>query len=109
VAETVTAQPKKATRKPDPMTRILNDVKAAAKHVTEFDVAPVPEARALIHDGRAAAWGRQYAKDGAFDALLLSLSFEALSSLNEAESRYSLTQLVAVALDRIAQIDEAGK
>jgi hypothetical protein len=60
-----------------------------------------------VHDGRAAAWGRQYAKDGAFDALLLSLSFEALSSLNEAESRYSLTQLVAVALDRIAQIDAA--
>jgi hypothetical protein len=67
----------------------------------------VPETRALVHDGRAAAWGRQYAKDGAFDALLLSLAFESLSSLNEAESRYSLTQLVAVALDRIAQIDAA--
>jgi hypothetical protein len=109
VADTVTEQPKKTTRKADPLTRILADIKAEAKKVTEWDVSPVPQGRALVHDGRAAAWGQQYAKDSTFDALVLSLTFEALASLNEAESRYSLTQLVAVVLDRIAQIDEAGK
>ncbi|MEU6572265.1 hypothetical protein [Streptomyces sp. NPDC046805] len=109
MAETVTAQPKKAPRKPDPMARILADVKAEAKKITEFDVSPVPASRAQVHDGRSAAWGRQYAKDSSFDALLLSLAFEALAGLNDVEVRYSLTQLGAVVLDRIAQIDEAGK
>ncbi|QPB09869.1 hypothetical protein KGG73_gp35 [Streptomyces phage Sentinel] len=105
----VEQKPKRGGRKPDPMTRILGDVRAAAQHLGDYSTKPVPEERARSHDGRAAAWGRQYAKDGAIDSLVLSLTFEALASLNPAEERYALSQLTAVALARIEQIDEAGK
>ncbi|QAY15945.1 hypothetical protein SEA_JANUS_41 [Streptomyces phage Janus] len=108
-AEKPTTRKKAPARKPDPMARILNDIRAAAKSLGEYATNPAPEHRVRHHDGRASAWGRQYAHEGTIDALVLSLTFEALSSLNPAEERYSLTQLAAVVLARIEQIDEAGQ
>ncbi|MCD2462481.1 hypothetical protein MBT42_02795 [Streptomyces sp. MBT42] len=104
-----TTRKKAPARKPDPLGRILNDVRAAAKSLGEYSTLPAPEHRVRHHDGRATAWNRQYAHEGTIDSLVLSLTFEALSSLNPAEERYSLTQLAAVVLGRIEQIDEAGK
>ncbi|ATI18824.1 hypothetical protein KGG85_gp42 [Streptomyces phage Tefunt] len=105
--ETVATEqaPKKGGRKPDPLTRAIADMKEAGKHLGDYQVKDVPEARALLHDQRAAAWGRTYADQGVFDALLLSLAFEALAGLNPAEQRYALLQLSAVALGRAAELD----
>jgi hypothetical protein len=107
VADTATQTPKKTSRKPDPMTRAITDMKAAAKHLGDFQVQPVPKDRAALHDRRSAAWGREYADSGTFDALVLSLAFEALAGLNPAERRYSLLQLSAVALDEVVKLDGA--
>ena len=105
MAETETQAPKKTSRKPDPMTRAITDMKAAAKHLGDFTVKPVPKYRTAVHDRRSAAWGREYADSGTFDALVLSLAFEALAGLNPAERRYSLLQLSAVALDEVVKLD----
>jgi hypothetical protein len=107
VAETETQEPKKTSRKPDPMTRAITDMKAAAKHLGDFAVQPVPKNRTAVHDRRSAAWGREYADSGTFDALVLSLAFEALAGLNPSERRYSLLQLSAVVLDEVVKLDGA--
>jgi hypothetical protein len=108
VAETETVDtdqaPKKGGRKPDPMTRAITDMKQAAKHLGEYDVKPAPEGRINLHDQRAAAWGKEYGEKGTFDALLLSLAFEALGSY-EHEQRYALLQLSAVALNQAVALD----
>ncbi|QPB09641.1 hypothetical protein CPT_Spernnie_037 [Streptomyces phage Spernnie] len=96
--------PKKGGRKPDPMTRAINDMKQAAKHLGEYDVKPAPAGRIEAHDRRSAAWGKEYADKGTLDALLLSLAFEALGSY-EQEQRYALLQLSAVALNQAAALD----
>ncbi|WP_327424317.1 hypothetical protein OG763_38110 [Streptomyces sp. NBC_01230] len=96
--------PKKGGRKPDPMTRAINDMKQAAKHLGEYDVKPAPAGRIEAHDRRSAAWGKEYADTGTLDALLLSLAFEALGSY-EQEQRYALLQLSAVALNQAAALD----
>ncbi|WAB08744.1 hypothetical protein SEA_ANDRIS_40 [Streptomyces phage Andris] len=106
---TQTTKQKRAPRKPDAMTRILNDIRAQAKILGEYATNPVPEHRLAHHDGRAAAWGRQYAHEGTIDAMVLSYSFEAMSTRNPAEERYALVQLAAVVMARIEQIDEAGQ
>jgi hypothetical protein len=95
---------KKGGRKPDPMTRAINDMKQAAKHLGEYDVKPAPAGRIEAHDRRSAAWGKEYADKGTLDALLLSLAFEALGSY-EQEQRYALLQLSAVALNQAAALD----
>ncbi|MEU8835220.1 hypothetical protein [Streptomyces sp900116325] len=108
MAETETVDtdqaPKKGGRKPDPMMRAINDMKQAAKHLGEYDVKPAPAGRIEAHDRRSAAWGKEYADKGTFDALLLSLAFEALGSY-EQEQRYALLQLSAVALNQAAALD----
>jgi hypothetical protein len=108
VAETETVDteqaPKKGGRKPDPMARAITDMKQAAKHLGEYDVKPAPEGRIGLHDQRAAAWGKEYGEKGTFDALLLSLAFEALGSY-EHEQRYALLQLSAVALNQAVALD----
>jgi hypothetical protein len=96
--------PKKGGRKPDPMTRAINDMKQAAKRLGEYDVKPAPAGRIEAHDRRSAAWGKEYADKGTLDALLLSLAFEALGSY-EQEQRYALLQLSAVALNQAAALD----
>lgn len=98
------AAPKKTPRKPDPMTRILNDVRAEMKTYGELKALAVDDARRRHYDGRAAAWGREYARTDKFDALLLSLGFEALACYPK-EERYALVQLAAVILARIEKID----
>ncbi|MFF8845476.1 hypothetical protein ACF08N_22580 [Streptomyces sp. NPDC015127] len=107
--ETKPTTKKAPARKADPMARILNDVRAQVKALGEYSTEPAPEHRIRHHDGRAAAWNRQYAHEGTIDALVLALTFEALAALNPAEERYALTQLAAVVFSRIEQIDEAGK
>ncbi|AUG87227.1 hypothetical protein KGG77_gp41 [Streptomyces phage Omar] len=97
--------PKKTTRKPDPLTRAVADMKEVGKHLGECTVKDVPADRAAHYDQRAAAWGRAYAERGGFDDLVLSLAYEALAGLNPAEQRYSLLQLSAVALGRAAELD----
>ncbi|MFF4510568.1 hypothetical protein [Streptomyces mirabilis] len=108
MAETETVDtdqaPKKGARKPDPMTRAITDMKQAAKHLGEYDVKATPKGRINLHDQRAAAWGREYSEKGTFDALLLSLAFEALGSY-EQEQRYALLQLSAVALNQAVALD----
>jgi hypothetical protein len=108
VAETETVEteqaPKKGGRKPDPMARAINDMKQAAKNLGEYDAKPTPEGRIAHHDSRSAAWGKEYGEKGTFDALLLSLAFEALGCY-EHEQRYALLQLSAVALNQAVALD----
>ncbi|MGW8953524.1 hypothetical protein [Streptomyces sp. NPDC055709] len=107
--EPKTPQKKTTARKPAPLTRILNDIREQAKILGEYATNPVPEHRIAHHDGRASAWGRQYAHEGTIDSMVLSYTFEAMSTRNPAEERYALVQLAAVVLARIEQIDEAGQ
>lgn len=100
-----TPAPKKTTRKPDPMTQLLNEVKAEVKSFADTEVKPIGPGRAEQYDRRASAWGRHYADHGTLDGLLLSLSFEALATLNPAERRYSLVQLAAAALLSAEKLD----
>ncbi|QAX95493.1 hypothetical protein SEA_BARTHOLOMEWSD_43 [Streptomyces phage BartholomewSD] len=100
-----TPAPKKTTRKPDPVTQLLNEVKAELKHIGDWDVKPIAAGRAEQYDRRASAWGRHYAQHGTLDGLILSLGFEALASLNPAERRYSLVQLAAAALAAVEKLD----
>ena len=106
-AETVEtkAAPKKAPRKTDPVTQLLNEVRSEMKSLGDVRVESFPEHRARHYDERARAWNRQYGTDGSYDGLILSLAFEALGSLNAAERRYSLTQLAAAALVAIDKLD----
>lgn len=99
--------PKKAARKPDPMTQLLNEVRAELKQVGEWTTTDAYAFRRRQHDSRAAAWGREYAKTGAFDAMLLSLAFEALACYPQ-EQRHSLVQLAAAALAAAEKL-ETGK
>lgn len=89
------------------MTRIVNDVRAEMKSVEEWTALPLDDARRRHYDGRAAAWGREYGRTNKFDALLLSLGFEALACYPK-EERYALVQLAAVILGRIEKIDGAA-
>lgn len=97
--------PKKATRKADPMTQLLNEVKAEVKQMEGWKVEGVKADRTAHYDGRASAWGRHYAQHGTLDGLLLSLGFEALAALNPAERRHSLVQLAAASLVAIEKLD----
>lgn len=92
------AAPKKGVRKPDPMTQVINDLKAQIKALEGVSTLDYPTTRVRGYDERANAWGRQYALDGTLDGLILSLAFESLASLNAMERRYSLLQLAAAAL-----------
>ncbi|MFD7259296.1 hypothetical protein [Streptomyces sp. NPDC059874] len=89
---------KKPTRKPDPMTPVINDLKAQIKALDGVTTLDYPTTRVRAYDERASAWGRQYGREGTLDGLILSLAFESLASLNQAERRYSLLQLAAAAL-----------
>lgn len=102
-----TPAPKKAARKPDPITQLLNEVRTELKQIEKWDVADVPAGKARHYDTRAAAWGRAYAKDSGLDSLLLSLTFEVLACYPQ-ERRYSLVQLAAAALAAAEKL-EAGK
>lgn len=100
-----TPAPKKTTRKPDPVTQLLNEVKAELKNMADWEVKRVAPGRSSQHDSRASAWGRHYAQNGTLDGLLLSLGFEALAALNPAERRYALVQLAAASLHAIEALD----
>ncbi|WP_329289596.1 hypothetical protein [Streptomyces pseudovenezuelae] len=89
--------PKKPARKPDPIAQLLNEVRAELKQVGEWATTDAYAFRRRQHDSRAAAWGKEYAKTGALDAMLLSLTFEALACYPQ-EQRYSLVQLAAAVL-----------
>ncbi|WJN62584.1 hypothetical protein [Streptomyces phage phiScoe1] len=107
VEKTATEQaPKKGARKPDPMTQLVNDVKAAIKNLGEYETTPVNDSRRSGHDRRAAAWAKEYGKAGTQDSLILSHAFEALACY-EHEQRHALVQLAAVALDQAAKLDGA--
>ncbi|MET8111155.1 hypothetical protein [Streptomyces prasinus] len=103
--ETTQPAPKKTPRKPDPVTQLLNDVKAEMKALDGLTLKPHPDAKARHYDARATAWGRQYDKEGSLDGLILSLAFEALAGLNDIERRYSLVQLAAAALVAAEDLD----
>ncbi|MGW1040066.1 hypothetical protein [Streptomyces sp. NPDC002547] len=96
--------PKKGGRKPDPMTRLLNDLKGAIKELGEYTTTDTYDFRRRLHDGRAAAWAKEYGKTGAFDALLLSHTFEALACYRH-EQRHALLQLAAVAVAEAEKLD----
>ncbi|WP_432078654.1 hypothetical protein [Streptomyces sp. YPW6] len=101
-----TTTPKKTTRKPDPMTRVLNEVRAAVKNLGEYPANPGTDDRRRQHDGRAAAWGKEYGRQGTFEALLLSYAFESLAAY-EHEQREALVQLAAIALAQVEKLDGA--
>lgn len=97
-----TEKPKRAPRKADPLGKLLGDLRAEMSKAGGF--TPTPAYRRHPHDGRAAAWGREYEKTGSLDALILSLAFEAGAS-TEAELRYALLQLAANAMNVIKTLD----
>ncbi|ATI18742.1 hypothetical protein SEA_DAUDAU_41 [Streptomyces phage Daudau] len=105
--ETTETASKKTTRKPDPVTQLLNDVRAQIKALGDVSVLPYPAHQARAYDDRARAWNRQYGKAGTYDGLILSLAFEALAALNPAERRYAFTQLAAAALIAVDKLDGA--
>ncbi|MFE0964035.1 MULTISPECIES: hypothetical protein [Streptomyces] len=102
LAETTTDKPKRAPRKTDPLAKLLGELRAEMNQAGGF--TPTPAFRRQPHDGRASAWGREYAKTGALDALILSLAFEAGAS-TEKELRYALLQLAANAMNVIKTLD----
>ncbi|MFB8350969.1 hypothetical protein [Streptomyces niveus] len=95
---------KAATDKPDPMAALLAEMREAFSHLGPLPSQGTPEHRRKHHDGRAAAWGQQYAHEGTSDSLLLSLAFEA-SATYEAEARYALLQLAGAALALAGKLD----
>jgi hypothetical protein len=101
--ETTTAAPKKATRKADPLGRIIGDVRAAVKELGEFSALTTPEHRTQHHLGRSVAWSRQHDAEGTFDSLLLTHAFKAAAS----GDREALVQLAAVALGQVENLDGA--
>ncbi|MEV5330886.1 hypothetical protein [Streptomyces werraensis] len=102
-----TPAPKKAARKPDPITQLLNEVKAEIKELGEFEVAEINDSLRRGHDRRATAWAKEYGKSGRYDACILSAAFEALSCYQH-ERRHALLQLAAVAVAAAEKL-EAGK
>jgi hypothetical protein len=102
-----TPAPKKATRKPDPLAQLLNEVKRELDSVGKWTVNDRYAYRRRQHDSRASAWGREYAKTGALDALILSLAFELLACFPQ-EGRHAAVQLAAAAL-KVAESSEAGE
>lgn len=105
MADEKTPTPKKTTRKPDPLARLMNDVKAEMKNLAGASVTPPSASRTDQYERRASAWGRHYAEHGTLDGLILSLGFEALAGLNPAERRHSLLQLAAAALVAVEKLD----
>lgn len=107
--EQTEAKPKRrTTRKPaDPLAQLLDEVKAEVQQIGDWKVSDAYAFRRRQHDSRAAAWGREYGKTGALDALILSLAFELLAC-HPQERRYSAVQLAAAAL-KVAENPEAGK
>lgn len=97
-------EPKKAGRKPDPMTQVITDVRASIKKLGEYDTKDYPTTRIRHYDERAGAWARQYGREGMIDGLVLSLAFESLATYPH-ERRHALLQLAAVALDEAARLD----
>ncbi|MGW3323857.1 hypothetical protein [Streptomyces virginiae] len=95
MSETTTT--KKPTRKPDPMTQAIAELKAQIKMLDNVSTLDYPTTRVRGYDERASAWGRQYGKEGTLDGLILSLAFESLACFSH-ERRYSLVQLAAAAL-----------
>ncbi|MFF4054588.1 hypothetical protein ACFYZ0_02190 [Streptomyces sp. NPDC001708] len=96
--------PKKGGRKPDPMTQLLNELKAAVKELGDYEVADIEPSLRRGHDRRAQAWAEAFGKSGRLDGLLLSRAFEALACF-EHERRHALIQLAAVALNEAARQD----
>ncbi|MFE9924241.1 hypothetical protein ACFYQA_22465 [Streptomyces sp. NPDC005774] len=103
--ETTQPAPKKTPRKPDPVTQLLNDVRVEMKALGDLSIELHPDIKAQHYDTRAAAWNRYYYKSETLDGLVLSLAFEALAGLNDAERRYSLTQLAAACLVAAERLD----
>jgi hypothetical protein len=106
VAEVKETETKRGGRKPDPMTQLINDLKTQIKNLGEVSTFDYPAHTARHYDERANAWGRQYGKTGTTDGLILSLAYEALSSLNDAERRYSLVQLAAASLVVVERLED---
>ncbi|MFF3015795.1 hypothetical protein [Streptomyces sp. NPDC057939] len=105
MSETTTT--KKATRKPDPMTHVFTDVRAAVKNLGEYTAKPGTDDRRRQHDGRASAWGKEYGRQGTFEALLLSYAFESLAAY-EHEQRWALVQLAAIAVAQVEKLDSGA-
>ncbi|WP_432006281.1 hypothetical protein [Streptomyces parvus] len=107
--ETTAPKPtaKKApARKPDPMARIIADMKEAGKALGGFGTKDHDEAKRRAYDQLAASWGRDHAITGEYASGLLSLSFEAVACYRR-EKRYALLQLAAVALAEVERLDGA--
>ncbi|QOV06166.1 hypothetical protein KGG72_gp36 [Streptomyces phage Salutena] len=107
MADETTETPKKTTRKADPLTQLLNEVKGEIKELGEFELAEINDSLRRGHDRRATAWAKEYGKSGRYDACILSAAFEALSCYPH-ERRHALLQLAAVAVAAAEKL-EAGK
>ncbi|WP_406192279.1 hypothetical protein OH733_05565 [Streptomyces griseus] len=103
---TTQAPAKKATRKPDPMTRIIADMKEARKALGAFGTKDHDESKRRSYDQLAASWGRDHAITGEYASGLLSLTFEAAACYKQ-EKRYALLQLAAAALAEVERLDGA--
>lgn len=99
-----TVTPKKAGRKPDPMTRIVNDLKTTMRSLGEYEAKGYGESRRRLHEGRASAWAREHEQTGTFDALLLSLAFRLLASTEE-DRRNALLLVAAVSVAEVEKLD----
>lgn len=96
---------KTATPQPDPMAALLAEMREATSQLGTLPAAGTPDHRRKHHDGRAAAWGQQFAHEGTSDSFLLSLAFEASASYPK-EARYALLQLAGAALALAEGLDD---
>ncbi|AXQ61097.1 hypothetical protein SEA_HANK144_42 [Streptomyces phage Hank144] len=105
ITETKPTPRKKApARKPDPMALLVAEAKEAVSQLGPLPKAGTPDHRRKHHDGRAAAWAKQYAHEGTSDSLLLSLAFE-VGACYPQEERHALLQLAGAALALADRLD----
>ncbi|MEU6057008.1 hypothetical protein [Streptomyces sp. NPDC047097] len=97
-----TERPKRPPRRPGPLPRLFDELKAEVKKADSTEESP--PARRQLHEGRAAAWADEYAQTGARDARILSLAFAAVAGPT-AEARYTLLRLAAAALAEAGRLD----
>jgi hypothetical protein len=109
VAETETVEteqtPKKGGRKPDPMTQLINELKAEIKNLGEVHVGDYPTHTRRHYADRGRAWGREYGREGGTDKLVMSHAYGALGHFVE-DRRQALIQLAAAALVAAERLDD---
>ncbi|MEU7148506.1 hypothetical protein AB0B15_10775 [Streptomyces sp. NPDC045456] len=108
---------KRPARRPDPMTTVIADVKAARKQLAERGMPLAggqrPAKGRAHHRREAARWqaierGRDLAETPGWDASLLAGLYEALAEAEPKTARAGLVRLAALAVAAVEDIDQGA-